>query len=197
MNRWAIALSLTYGNVLAGFGAIILVVTGYPHEALIALIIGALCDASDGVVARHSPQTPLQKKAGTVADSLADIVTFGVFPAVFLATVTNLSPFALVVAILYVLAALHRLVMFTAKALIDETPTKVFSGAPVVTVAVALPLTTMIAEDTSWYSFGLTALLAVLALLYVSKLPVPKPHGIAAYISYGVLAALFITGLLL
>jgi CDP-diacylglycerol---serine O-phosphatidyltransferase len=69
----------TMGNLFAGYFAISAVLAGDYDRAALAIVIGWVFDALDGSVARlvQSP-SPM----GVQLDSLADVVTFGIAPAV-------------------------------------------------------------------------------------------------------------------
>ncbi|MDP0561498.1 MAG: CDP-alcohol phosphatidyltransferase family protein [Candidatus Endonucleobacter sp. (ex Gigantidas childressi)] len=68
----------TTGNLFCGFYAIVSAQAGFFPSACIAVFIAMLLDGLDGRVARI---TNTQSKFGEQYDSLADMVTFGVAPA--------------------------------------------------------------------------------------------------------------------
>lgn len=72
---------LTTGNLLCGFYAIVLTFDGYYQGAALALFAGMVLDILDGKVARLTRTTT---QFGLEYDSLADVVSFGVAPAVLL-----------------------------------------------------------------------------------------------------------------
>jgi len=71
--------ALTTGALLAGFYAIIAAVQGEPVAACIAVVIAGLLDGLDGRVAR---MTGTQSEFGVQYDSLSDMVSFGLAPAI-------------------------------------------------------------------------------------------------------------------
>lgn len=85
------ACALTLGNLLCGFAAIVLGVQGYAQQAYFNLVpaevvygawllfLGMLLDGLDGRVARMAKA---DGAFGTQLDSLADMVSFGLAPAV-------------------------------------------------------------------------------------------------------------------
>jgi CDP-diacylglycerol--serine O-phosphatidyltransferase len=138
---------VTLGNVLAGLLAISYVIDAWGHpagsDARLALwtkaawviFIGMLCDALDGKVARL---TGSASAFGAELDSLADVVTFGVAPAllaksVLLDHLTWVNPrLAQALAAVYVLAAL-RLARYNVESQRIVAPghvTRVFRGLP-------------------------------------------------------------------
>lgn len=70
---------LTVGNLFLGVLAVILVMQGHLEYAVLMIIIGMLLDGLDGRVARW---LNAQSEFGKELDSLSDIVTFGVAPAI-------------------------------------------------------------------------------------------------------------------
>jgi CDP-diacylglycerol---serine O-phosphatidyltransferase len=72
---------LTTGGMFAGFYAIVVAIAGRPQEAAMAVFIAGLLDGLDGRVAR---MTNTQSEFGVQYDSLADMVSFGLAPALVL-----------------------------------------------------------------------------------------------------------------
>ena len=68
----------TTGNLMAGFWSIISVLQDQYHFAALAILAAAVFDFFDGKVAKLSGAT---SKFGMQYDSLADIVSFGIAPA--------------------------------------------------------------------------------------------------------------------
>jgi len=72
---------LTTGAMFAGFYAIVAAIGGNYSDAVIAVFVAGLCDGLDGRVARL---TNTQSAFGMQYDSLSDLVSFGVAPALVL-----------------------------------------------------------------------------------------------------------------
>jgi CDP-diacylglycerol--serine O-phosphatidyltransferase len=72
---------LTTANLLCGFGAILLTLDGRYVLAAVALFAGMLMDILDGKVARLTRTTT---QFGVEYDSLADMVSFGLAPALLM-----------------------------------------------------------------------------------------------------------------
>ena len=68
----------TTGNLFFGFFAIVQAIGGHYDRAALGIALATLCDALDGRVARLSHAT---SRFGVEYDSLADMVSFGVAPA--------------------------------------------------------------------------------------------------------------------
>jgi CDP-diacylglycerol--serine O-phosphatidyltransferase len=72
---------LTTGNLVCGFSAILLTIDGRFSWAALALFAGMVMDILDGKVARLTRTTT---QFGVEFDSLADVVSFGVAPALLM-----------------------------------------------------------------------------------------------------------------
>ena len=89
--------------------------------AIIGIIWAVFFDWSDGIIARKMKnRTDDQRSFGAQLDSLIDIVSFGVFPALFLLSYGGFSPWFLPGAFLLVAASTIRLSYFNTFGLIDS-----------------------------------------------------------------------------
>jgi len=119
---------LTTGNLLCGFYAIVLTLDGYHQWAALALFVGMVMDVLDGKVARMTRTTT---QFGVEFDSLADVVSFGVAPALLLYS-WALQPLGRVgagAAFLYVICGALRLARFNV--LSGITDRRYFIGLPI------------------------------------------------------------------
>jgi CDP-diacylglycerol--serine O-phosphatidyltransferase len=113
-------------NALLGFSALVLVLGGVSvtdralKNALVVLLLAAVVDGLDGMVARTVEHSPL----GTYLDSLADLVSFGLAPAIviyvlikgYLAIFPPHGEVILACCGAYVICGMLRLARFNAKA---------------------------------------------------------------------------------
>ncbi|HRZ41072.1 MAG TPA: CDP-diacylglycerol--serine O-phosphatidyltransferase [Bacteroidales bacterium] len=113
---------LTLANLLCGFAAIAL---ADPWYSMLLIVTGAILDSVDGLVARalHA-----ESEFGKQADSLADLVTFGVAPALLIFQMLFANPLwiSLSVAALIPLGAAIRLATFNT----DTRQKTSFRGLP-------------------------------------------------------------------
>ena len=72
---------ITSGSLAAGFAAVMLAADGRLREAAGLVVAAAVLDAVDGPLARR---TSMPERFGCNLDSLADVVAFGVAPALML-----------------------------------------------------------------------------------------------------------------
>ena len=103
--------------------------------AFILLPTALVCDVLDGYVARLDKRR--QSALGADLDSLADVISFGVAPAVLGFTLGMQSGWDVLILTYFVVCGVSRLARFnvTASALADETTGKVkyFEGTPIPT----------------------------------------------------------------
>lgn len=189
------ALLITYANAGMGIMGIFMALAGNHKGALLLLILAALCDIFDGFVARRGHQTTEQKAMGVIADTLADAVSFGVFPAVFLCIIGDMQPLFCAVGTLYLLAVLHRLTIFSVSGVGEVNASHRFIGIPSIAIVVVLPLVYLLAKGSPHVAEITAVCMASLALLYISRLRVPKPYSATAYAGYLLVAALLLAGI--
>jgi CDP-diacylglycerol--serine O-phosphatidyltransferase len=89
--------------------------------AIIGVLWAVLFDWADGIIARQiKGRTDNHRAIGGQLDSLIDIVSFGVFPAIFLLSYGKFSPWFLPGAFLIVAVSAIRLSYFNVFGLIDD-----------------------------------------------------------------------------
>ena len=125
---------LTTGAMFAGFYAIVAAMNGKFEPAAVAVFIAMILDGLDGRVAR---MTNTQSDFGAEYDSLSDMVSFGVAPALvmYIWSLSSMVEFGWqwgklgwLGAFIYVAAAALRLARFNTKA--SSTDKRYFQGLP-------------------------------------------------------------------
>jgi CDP-diacylglycerol--serine O-phosphatidyltransferase len=116
---------LTTAGLFAGFYAIVASVNGQFEAAAMAIFIAMILDGLDGRVAR---MTKTQSAFGAEYDSLCDMVSFGVAPALvmFNWSLTELGKFGWAAAFVYVACAALRLARFNTQ--IESADKRYFTG---------------------------------------------------------------------
>ena len=171
---------LTYLSLTAAIFGMTFVVEGKPMWAVVCLMLSGLCDMFDGVVARTRQRTAREKKFGIELDSLADLVAFGVLPAMIGYAMGMNQIYHKIILALYVIAALIRLAYFTVTEEEREQtaggPRRYYDGMPVTAMALLFPATYCICEVLRQQSAGVyTVLLFCAALAFVARIQVRKP----------------------
>ncbi|HLM27675.1 MAG TPA: CDP-diacylglycerol--serine O-phosphatidyltransferase [Thermoleophilaceae bacterium] len=155
---------LTSGNLAAGFLALILAEQGDFAWAAGCVGTAALCDSVDGLVARL---TKSECEFGSQLDSLADLVSFGIVPAlaVYLSVVESVPVAGIAACLGFLLCGAYRLARFQ----VDEESRRRFVG-------LSIPPSGLIVVGLAAVQAprGLTlAVVIVLSLLMVSRIPFP------------------------
>lgn len=115
-------------NMACGFSSMIFAIRGQFYLASMILLLGAIFDSVDGRVAR---MTGTQSSFGEQFDSLSDVVSFGLAPALLVYTkfFVDLGRVGLVVSFIYLLCGALRLARFNAN--IDKVSSDFFQGLPI------------------------------------------------------------------
>lgn len=118
---------LTTFGLFAGFFAIILAIKGQYSDAAIAIFIAMLWDGLDGRVARL---TNTQSEFGAQYDSMADLVSFGLAPALlmYFYAFESLGKIGWIGAFIYTAAGALRLARFNTQIGIEDK--RYFQGLP-------------------------------------------------------------------
>jgi len=116
---------LSLAGLLCALIGIYFAITGVFNLAIVGILWAVLFDWADGIVARQmSSRTDKHRAFGPQLDSLIDIVSFGVFPAIFLLSYGRYSPWFLPGAFLIVGTSAIRLSYFNVFGMIDKTTYK-------------------------------------------------------------------------
>ena len=98
---------LTYISLMVSIGGMLFSLNGDCRMARVCLAISGLCDMFDGKVARtKKDRTEAEKRFGIQIDSLADIVCFGVSPAILCYRMGMRGLTGVAILLFYVLAGL-------------------------------------------------------------------------------------------
>lgn len=161
----------TTGNLFCGFWAVISVFQERFFYAAVAILLASVFDVLDGKVARLSGAT---SKFGVQYDSLADLVSFGIAPAL-LAFSWALRPygrFGWLAAFLFVACGALRLARFNVQSSSGEV--KYFKGLPIPAAALMIALTILLylrLIETGWVKdIVILVMIYILAFLMVSNI---------------------------
>jgi CDP-diacylglycerol--serine O-phosphatidyltransferase len=196
IRELALADLITLGNAIAGMAAILLCLAYVEARdaTLMWIVLGLfpvalVCDVLDGSVARWRHKS---SPYGADLDSLADIVSFGVAPAVLGFTLGMRGGWDGVVLGYFVACGISRLARFNATAdalMTDKGKVSHFEGTPIPTslmlvVVLAIAFATHRVHETLWWGeirlgpwllHPLVAIYAVSGSLMISTFRIPKP----------------------
>jgi len=152
----------TMGNLFCGFFAIISAIKGDYVTAASAIIVANLFDILDGKVARMMKAT---SRFGMEFDSLADLISFGVAPAllIFQWSLSSFGRFGWLAAFLFVACGALRLARYNVQAASAEKG--VFNGLPIPAAASMAATTVLFTEHLG--ATGLERNVVLLLLCYV------------------------------
>lgn len=162
------ALLMTMCNLMCGFIALVCITQGWFKEASLLIFLAAVCDSLDGRIARRGNATT---DIGKELDSLCDVVSFGVAPALLIYIQffsESMSLIALSAALFYVVCGAYRLARFNISHNHDF-----FVGIPITLAGIVIAVL-------AWAGSGLPGevmigALVILGFLMVSTIKVPKP----------------------
>ena len=137
----------TTAALFAGFYAVIAAMRGDFESAPIAILFALVFDGLDGRIARL---TNTSSKFGAEYDSLSDMVSFGVAPALvmFSWALGDLGKFGWSAAFIYVACAALRLARFNTQ--IDTADKNYFTGLASPAAACVIASTVWVCNDQGW-----------------------------------------------
>ena len=150
----------TSGALFGGFFAILAAIKGDFSTAALAIFAAQVLDGFDGRVAR---MTRTESVFGTEYDSLSDMVSFGLAPAivVYIWGLQSLGKYGVAAAFIFCVCAAIRLARFNAQA--SETDSRYFVGLA------SPPAATLVASGVWWGSMHpLTMEISIVTAILVS-----------------------------
>ena len=187
--------AFTLGNLFFGFWAIVQAFNGNFRQAGWFIVFAGILDSLDGRVARRMGTG---SRFGAELDSLVDVISFGVAPAllIYFMEFSTAGRYGWIVCFLYVVAVALRLARFNVLSHGKPTPGW-FTGLP--SPAAGMTLATYYAfSQTRWYRTsvasldlehqGLVVLLLLMAVLMVSKVMYPRGAPVSLKTPKGIFA---------
>jgi CDP-diacylglycerol--serine O-phosphatidyltransferase len=173
----------TTGALFAGFYAVIAAMRGDFESASIAIFFALVFDGLDGRIARL---TNTSSKFGAEYDSLSDMVSFGVAPALvmFSWALGGLGKLGWSAAFIYVACAALRLARFNTQ--IDTADKNYFTGLASPAAACVIASTVWVCNDLGWVGESLpyevsllvALLTAAIGFLMIANFPYSSFKGI-------------------
>ena len=170
-------ISAHWPGFFAQFSEYILLCWGIFPAAMIGLVWAVFFDWSDGIIARRMQgRTDEQRTFGGQLDSLIDIVSFGICPAVVLLSYGQFSPWFIPGAFIIVAAGVIRLSYFNVFGLVGEST---YMGLAFDNNGIILAFVFLFNGLVSQTAFTviLYVSLMVLAILNVASIRTPKLTG--------------------
>lgn len=172
--------ALTYLGTLISFTGITFACNQNLHAAVLCLMIAGFCDMFDGKIASTRVRTDQEKRFGIQIDSLSDLVSFGVLPALVIYQVSSRSDFGFFAGAFYLLCALIRLSYFNveeeARQEQTECARKVYLGLPVTSSALIVPVQIGLRQHISWPIARVSpGILLLMAVGFITPFHLKKP----------------------
>lgn len=178
---------VTYLGLASSLSGIATLLIQNPYEsinrmdiAMILLIFAGICDLFDGFIARKCKRNETQKQFGIQIDSLVDVISFLVFPAIILLKMnTNM----LLLGILYLITGVTRLAWFNIH---TDGHTDYYQGLPVTFIAFFAPI--IYSLNLGFNHIVFPILYSIISLLFVLNIPIKKPKSLVAYLAFIIIA---------
>ncbi len=151
---------ITTSALFAGFYAIVQAMGGHYDQASVAIFVAMVLDGLDGRVARL---THTQSPFGAEYDSLSDMVSFGVAPAlvVYVWALQGMGKLGWIGAFIFCVGAALRLARFNTR--LDVADKRYFQGLPSPSAAAVVAGLVWVLDDygiagkdVSWLAWGVT-----------------------------------------
>lgn len=175
-RRWIYFLPNTFTalNMACGFMAILYSFHGDFYKACMFIVLGAIFDSVDGRVARL---TNTQSSFGEQFDSLSDLVSFGVSPAMiyYFRFLKDAGRPGMVAAFFFMLCGALRLARFNAN--IGKFKSDYFQGLPIpggATAVISMVLISLTYPEIVDIKFLTVGYLLFYAALMISSVPFPS-----------------------
>ena len=157
---------ITLINALFGFASILMTLHGQIESALVLIFLAVMADGADGAVARYSGNGVL----GANLDSLSDVISFGVAPAVVaFVSLDSMDNWMGVFPGLFLVCGILRLARFNVSEKKDG-----FEGIPITAGGFIVALFLLMRNFVPYFEAIFPALLLVLSVLMVSTISYPK-----------------------
>lgn len=164
-------------GLLSAVLAIYFAILGNFPAAMIGLLFSVFFDWSDGIIARRMKgRTNIQRLFGGQLDTLIDIVSFGICPAIILLSYSHFSPWCLPGAFCIVAAGVLRLSYFN---VFNSASESNYQGLSIDNNGIILAFFFVFDYfiNSSLFIVLLYILILALAMLNVSPIKTPKPSG--------------------
>lgn len=188
---------LTYMGMICAFWAILDAINNSYTKSILLLMLAGVCDMFDGTVAATKERTGAEKRFGIQIDSMSDLVSFGIMPAIFVYMICAKTGIAALTATVFALAALIRLAYYNVceeerqRTTVDRR--SVFQGLPVTTIAVLLPIVYVFQTkrgEGNYLPYMLLLILCGVGFLIPIEIKKPKIFGKICLIIVGLVEAM-------
>lgn len=185
---------LTYLGMIFAFIGIIKVMNNAYTDSIFYLMFAGICDMFDGAVASTKERNEYEKHFGIQIDSLCDLISFGVLPAIFVYTISGKNAVIGVLVSVYALCGLIRLAYFNVQEFERQKMTderrELYLGVPITSSAIILPLAYLLYSKVEFIGLWIFTLITILlGAGFVAGIEIKKPNlaGKIIMIAIGIL----------
>ena len=170
-------------NAMLGFGAMLAAYNGESILSVSIIILAAISDGIDGMIARRNGPGYL----GENLDSLADLVSFGAAPALLVVTSFNMNLGGWILGGFYLICSILRLARYVA----SEKNDQFFEGLPIPAAGMILAASVLLGTP-----IVTLPLMLIISILMISSIYYPKIRDfrVAATLGFFLLIIAFIFG---
>lgn len=145
--------------------------------AIFCLILAAICDAFDGVVARRFRSLKDQEIYGIELDSLSDVISFGILPMTITLNIAHNNIITYIICVFFCVCGVIRLAYFNMLTTTKKKIKNEFIGIPITASAITIPLVYFITFlTTKKYNYIIfPAVLLIMGILYITPIKLKKP----------------------
>lgn len=190
---------LTYLGMIFAFIGILNTLNSSYMNAIICLMLAGICDMFDGAVASTKERNAYEKHFGIQIDSLCDLISFGVLPAIFVYIISGKDVVIGGLVSIYTLCGLIRLAYFNVQEFERQKHTRekreVYLGVPITTSAIILPIAYFLYSRTNVVGQWIFPLvLIVLGVGFITGIEIKKPNfvGKIVVVILGIIEMLFV-----
>ncbi|MGE5417746.1 MAG: CDP-diacylglycerol--serine O-phosphatidyltransferase [Acidobacteriota bacterium] len=164
---------VTMGNLVFGSLSLVMLFHKDYRLAAVFILVAMVMDVLDGRVARA---LKVSSEFGKELDSLADLVSFGVAPALLVLQLQktaghlkgSMEMIMVLLALIFIICGAYRLARFNILNIKEY-----YVGVPITVAGMMVALIVLVAPGMAFWIYML--ILALLSFLMVSKITVPKP----------------------
>ncbi len=176
------------GNAICGILAIFAILRSDVTLTAYLLLLALAFDSVDGFLARRFNSNPTNSLFGMNIDSLADIISFGVAPAIIIYMFSN-DYWIIIVSIIIMVCGLLRLTRFNMISQQQIRPSENFLGLPIPITAVTMASLLL----ASVYNVYLVSILfIIISVLMITEIPYPKLRDLRLLVLPVIIGALAI-----
>lgn len=177
LGKWNKSVILSYIGFLFSICGMYFCFQKQLSYAVVCMMYAGICDLFDGTVARMCKRTKEEKQFGIELDSLIDVTSFIAFPICLFYTMGLNKWYFLPLFGVYGIFGIARLAHFNTIVENDNKPVPFYHGLPVTYSALFFSIIYLLKFVLTDLVFiiVLSILIAVVAVLYIVDIKVPKP----------------------